>query len=511
MALRKVLKLRVKRRYIVASLSLLALSAVMINTYSPSPTQHKSLPSPGPHYKQPTGLKGINSKLPLHQLIPKDHRGTWKLSKSKDLTKHPLVVGHHKNKSNRVHERVQPVTKMKLKNNINRTLKKANPGKSKHSSQTPIAKAKGRLANNPANGSNSKYAIHLPLPRPDQTMHQSARMQSLHPDIKPCRHKCTPDGPKPERLMGQSDALKRPIEKPKTNKRHAKPFDKKRHQVENQSISGAGAEQREFMTSLCDKAFSKDWNQTRAEFLPWFSKEDVENMQLLARGTVLSKARIPGHGQVLQVGLGGQNNTWGHNRLCQAGKCALIKRPNDWYEVLAFHLDRVLGLNRSLPAVLRTFHSDLLPYKYTSGSPRPMVWWEPDIQHLSDVDNDQNSFSLTWPQYQTLLKTKCGTHVPLNSSRCVGVHHSEWARLALFDFLLQVNDRLDRYCCGFQPDPADICVENLLNVKCNNPNDLMLVHILMHVVILTRLRTAREPLKLAGSVAISMKPNCDFS
>ncbi|GAA6099533.1 Golgi-associated kinase 1A isoform X1 [Tachysurus ichikawai] len=46
-------------------------------------------------------------------------------------------------------------------------------------------------------------------------------------------------------------------------------------------------------------------------------------------------------------------------------------------------------------------------------------------------------------------------------------------------YLPQVNDRLDRYCCGFQPDPADMCVENLLNVKCANPKDLMLVHILV--------------------------------
>ncbi|KAF7657725.1 hypothetical protein LDENG_00022950, partial [Lucifuga dentata] len=60
-----------------------------------------------------------------------------------------------------------------------------------------------------------------------------------------------------------------------------------------------------------------------------------------------------------------------HSERCQQGRCSLIKRPEDWFEVFAFHLDRVLGLNRSLPAVLRTFHSEVLPYRYISGTPRP--------------------------------------------------------------------------------------------------------------------------------------------
>uniref|UniRef100_A0A8C1SFG3 Golgi associated kinase 1A n=1 Tax=Cyprinus carpio TaxID=7962 RepID=A0A8C1SFG3_CYPCA len=115
--------------------------------------------------------------------------------------------------------------------------------------------------------------------------------------------------------------------------------------------------------------------------------------------------------------------------------------------VFAFHLDRVLGLNRSLPTVLRTFHSEILPYKYTNGSPRPVIWWDPSIQHLSDAENDQNSFSLTWTQYQTLLQSGCGTRVPLNFTSCVGVHHSEWGRLALFDFLLQVRGTIKINIC----------------------------------------------------------------
>ncbi|KAM7420134.1 hypothetical protein PAMA_014714 [Pampus argenteus] len=231
--------------------------------------------------------------------------------------------------------------------------------------------------------------------------------------------------------------------------------------------------------------------------LPWLSDDDIRKMELLAGGEVVSKARVPAHGQVLQVALDppvhqqtspmkdspldqpvhGHSAT--HSERCHRGRCSLIKRTDDWFEVFAFHLDRVLGLNRSLPAVLRTFHSEILPYRYTSGTPRPVVWWDPDIQHLVDSDNDQNSVPLSWVQYQKLLQLHCGSEADLMSAPCVGVHHSEWGRLALFDFLLQVNDRLDRYCCGFTPDPTETCVENLLHAKCDNAKNLLLVHILV--------------------------------
>ncbi|XP_047453614.1 Golgi-associated kinase 1A isoform X2 [Mugil cephalus] len=222
--------------------------------------------------------------------------------------------------------------------------------------------------------------------------------------------------------------------------------------------------------------------------LPWLSLDDIQKMELLAGGEVASKARVPAHGQVLQVALdppahpqhtSAQGHAASHSERCKQGHCSLIKRTEDWFEVFAFHLDRVLGINRSLPAVLRSFHSDILPYRYTSGIPRPAVWWDPGIQHLADKDNDQNSVPLSWDQYQKLLEARCGRSSDLRSAPCVGVQHSEWGRLALFDFLLQVNDRLDRYCCGFTPDPTELCVENLLNARCGHTKDLLLVHILV--------------------------------
>lgn len=176
---------------------------------------------------------------------------------------------------------------------------------------------------------------------------------------------------------------------------------------------------------------------------PWLSADDLQKMWLLSRGQVVSKTCVPAHGQVMRVGLRAVGDAKGDvspaspEGDCQDGRCGLIKRPGDLYEVLAFHLDRVLGLNRSLPAVARRFSSRLLPYSYTNGAPRPIIWWAPDLQHLEDANNDQNSCALGWLQYQEMLQQ----HRPMLVARdapCSSIPHSEWSRLALFDFLLQV-------------------------------------------------------------------------
>ncbi|XP_056376171.1 Golgi-associated kinase 1A [Hyla sarda] len=217
---------------------------------------------------------------------------------------------------------------------------------------------------------------------------------------------------------------------------------------------------------------------------PWLTSDDWQKMKLLSEGEIIAKSRIPAHGQVLKVGLclNHVNGKCHHKNHCKQGLCGLIKRPNDLYEVLAFHLDRVLGLNRSLPAVARLFTNNLLPYKYTNGAPRPIVWWAPDIKHLNDTNNDQNSHSVSWLEYQRMLKHRCGMEnslTSINTAPCIGIKHTEWSKLALFDFLLQVQDRLDRYCCGFNPEPTESCVEELLHDKCHNQNELVLVHILI--------------------------------
>ncbi|XP_009989775.1 PREDICTED: protein FAM198A [Tauraco erythrolophus] len=199
---------------------------------------------------------------------------------------------------------------------------------------------------------------------------------------------------------------------------------------------------------------------------PWLSNDDLQKMRLLADGRVVSKTRVPAHGQVLRVGL----QAMGDARVdtspaslegdCWDGRCGLIKRPGDLYEVA------------------RRFTSRLLPYSYTNGSLRPIIWWAPDLQHLKDTNNDQNSCALGWLQYQEMLRPH-GLMSAAGDGPCSSIPREEWSRLALFDFLLQVHDRLDRYCCGFQPDPSEPCVEEMLHEKCRNPAELVLVHILV--------------------------------
>ncbi|XP_039693381.1 Golgi-associated kinase 1A isoform X1 [Pteropus medius] len=240
--------------------------------------------------------------------------------------------------------------------------------------------------------------------------------------------------------------------------------------------------------------------RTGGQVPPWLTEHDVQTLRLLAQGKVVGKARVPGHGQVLQVGFSTegalQDVSPGLSQLCSQGLCGLIKRAGDLSEVLSFHVDRVLGLRRSLPAVARHFHSPLLPYRYTDGGARPVIWWAPDVQHLGDPDDDQNSLALGWLQYQALLARGCGRP---GQARCPGICHAEWAHLALFDFLLQVHDRLDRYCCGFEPEPSAPCVEEGLREKCGNPGELRLVHILVrsgdpsHLVYIDNAGNLRHP------------------
>ncbi|NXJ04506.1 F198A protein, partial [Odontophorus gujanensis] len=213
---------------------------------------------------------------------------------------------------------------------------------------------------------------------------------------------------------------------------------------------------------------------------PWLSEDDIQKMKLLTHGQVVSKSRVPAHGQVLRIRLHADGDTQpaSPGKDCGDGHCGLIKRPTDLYEVVAFHLDRVLGLNRSLPAVARRFSSPILPYSYTNSVPRPLIWWAPDVQHLEDTNNDQNSCALGWLQYQEMLQSHSVVPVA-GDTACASIQRGEWGRLALFDFLLQVHDRLDRYCCGFKPDASEPCMEEMLHEKCRNPSELLLVHILV--------------------------------
>ncbi|KAI2655564.1 Golgi-associated kinase 1A [Labeo rohita] len=458
-ALKVWLKFRLKCRFVVAFLFLFSLSVVMIYTLPPFPSEQSRLNVRGPRNNKPNRLaeKFLRHYSPTSSY---EHSKTWKDPEMKDSAKHLLMFNHHQlsfSSGKTVEKKLSTNKPAKSKANKKEQYLQ-NINKRPVTAFADGAK-RGRVVKL-GNSSNSNPIIHLRRSRHDPAFPQSASIQSLHPNNKTCRHKCTPDGAKAKRLVGQfSDAqqvvkLKQTPGDPGTHERQAGPSERKRpkFRAETRIPGEAGIQEsaNDWCKMVSDETFIENWNQTKAESLPWLSEDDIKKMALLSRGTVLSKARLPGHGQVLQVGFSEKKDIFvpgGDNHItrCETGNCALIKRPNDWFEVFSFHLDRVLGLNRSLPAVLRTFNSEILPYKYTNGSPRPVIWWDPSIKHLSDAENDQNSFSLTWPQYQTLLQRRCGTRVPLNSTICVGVHHSEWGRLTLFDFLLQNNSPGERW------------------------------------------------------------------
>ncbi|XP_028816018.1 Golgi-associated kinase 1B [Denticeps clupeoides] len=209
---------------------------------------------------------------------------------------------------------------------------------------------------------------------------------------------------------------------------------------------------------------------------PWFSRGDIDAMRFLADAAITRVENVESVGSFLlfQSPAGGApvvgNNRTDDGDLCP-GRCGVVKGPVDLSEVFAFHLDRVLRLNMSLPAVARRFH-------VRGGSrPCPIVLWD---SSLSPVGREAwPGQPITWGSYQSILKHKCWHRgvVPKPHWECPDIHHFEWSKLALFDFLLQVYERLDRNCCGFRPRPEDSCVELGHHKGCSDQDSAELVNI----------------------------------
>lgn len=73
------------------------------------------------------------------------------------------------------------------------------------------------------------------------------------------------------------------------------------------------------------------------------------------------------------------------------------------------------------------------------GQPCPVVLWDASVH-----SEGHPAVKLTWGQYQNTLKERClrpKSPSPKLESNCSSVHHYEWSKLALFDFLLQVMKR----------------------------------------------------------------------
>lgn len=94
---------------------------------------------------------------------------------------------------------------------------------------------------------------------------------------------------------------------------------------------------------------------------PWLSPQDVEAMRFLADANVLRIKEVShGDSPTLLIFEGETSVPMKNQKHIQrsnvcGGQCGVINSPVDTTEVFAFHLDRVLGLNRTLPAVSRKF------------------------------------------------------------------------------------------------------------------------------------------------------------
>ncbi|XP_067407930.1 Golgi-associated kinase 1B isoform X2 [Emydura macquarii macquarii] len=190
----------------------------------------------------------------------------------------------------------------------------------------------------------------------------------------------------------------------------------------------------------------------------WLSKDDILSMRWLADSRIGSIREAPSQHGVLLVFESSPSAT---GAACSQGYCGLLKRPLDMIEVFAFHLDRILGLNKTLPSVSRK--SEFIQ----DGLPCPVVLWDSSLALTNNWTH--SSVRLNWGAYQQLLKQKCWQNgkVPKPEWGCTEIHHYEWSKMALFDFLLQVYNRLDRNCCGFKPRKEDSCVQKGLKLKCS--------------------------------------------
>ncbi|XP_002738973.1 Golgi-associated kinase 1B-like [Saccoglossus kowalevskii] len=239
-----------------------------------------------------------------------------------------------------------------------------------------------------------------------------------------------------------------------------------------------------------------------AKYLPqWLSKDDVLRMELMSHENVSHVFSVFSHPRLKEVIFRDTSGRVIDSFKDCVDECAMQKSASDINEVYAFHLDRVLGFNRSLPVVARTFGGNTSEKAYenfgnrfSDGKSRPFVWWDKHISHSGSLQPDQNSMSLWWLDYQTQLASRCNAKDNEEESRrkeeCNSNHvrHIEWGRLAAYDFLLQNHDRIDRSCCGYDRDEGELCFTNGVHEnECVDINRQHLVHIFTHTYDDTRL------------------------
>ncbi|XP_056144814.1 Golgi-associated kinase 1B [Lampris incognitus] len=211
---------------------------------------------------------------------------------------------------------------------------------------------------------------------------------------------------------------------------------------------------------------------------PWFSAQDVAAMRFLssakvARVKAVSYQDSDSDSDSVLLFESETNPDPGKPHQGCLAQCGIINRPVDASEVFAFHLDRVLGLNRTLPAVSRRFRF------LHDGRPCPVVSWDASVYPQGRVAG-RSIVRLTWGDYQKSLTQRCWykNTIPKPESGCSTIHHYEWSKLALFDFLLQIYHRLDLSCCGFKPRQEDACMERGLHSDCADRDHIQLANII---------------------------------
>ncbi|KAF7228617.1 Golgi-associated kinase 1B [Nothobranchius furzeri] len=211
---------------------------------------------------------------------------------------------------------------------------------------------------------------------------------------------------------------------------------------------------------------------------PWLSSQDLETMRFLADSKILRFKEIYREGASSLLMFEGEVRTHPTNQKllernnAYGRRCGIIHSPTDNTEVFAFHLDRVLGLNRTLPAVSRKFSF------FHDGQFFTVVSWDASL-YPEDLAAGPVTVRLTWREYQNSLVQRCWhkNTRPKPDSGCSTIHHYEWSKLALFDFLLQIHNRLDQSCCGFRPRREDVCVEVAQQASCEDQENVKLANI----------------------------------
>eukprot|EP00062_Callorhinchus_milii_P021476 gi/632978243/ref/XP_007905799.1/ PREDICTED: protein FAM198A-like [Callorhinchus milii] len=192
---------------------------------------------------------------------------------------------------------------------------------------------------------------------------------------------------------------------------------------------------------------------TSSALVTWFSQKDKELMRFLTQGSVQKIQYLTRRRQMVQVILA-TNTPFpvdGSGDQCKAGACALVKDLTNLNEVVAFHLDRILGLNVSQPVVSRQLTSWLMPHRYIDDHPRPVVRWDPSISLPQGANRYQDAYFARMVQYPSIFR-QCGTE---SDGVCHQHASPELKRIKLLDYFLQDNKGLETGVCNFAVQRSD--------------------------------------------------------